>query len=608
VRGVAGPSDQPISPLVLDEYFAAGDARFLAALKSFFEPKKLASIADRWKKDHRPWAREQIFLYLDEPLDCAGHETVVKRLFKWAEEQNDDELMGAFAVAFDRLVRRVRATRYHYDWRTRASWEEERLVARRDVLPHVRGAGPQPPGRYGINPATGERIYIPPRPPRKGEKPKPSKLLFSYHTRYYLRRRVWRYFRRMGHRKPARYCPAVATMLRRYRDADLATGEALLDSWSFLHACLRKSDVLEFDASKAKLRDGRSLSEMSASPEFEKLWAKADAAKTLLELLRLAPSRAARVWSIQLLRRHHVENLARTLAPAEILALLDHADEEVQQFGVELLEKSPALPNLDVPTWLKLLETRNLGALETIARLMAQHVRPERLSVEQMVQIATAQPVPVARMGLKFLQSRPIDSPGFVDALPGLANARSAGVAAEITTWAMSILGTPERYKAEPVSRFFDSLLQRAREAAWTWLATANSPGANDSALWSRLIETPYDDVRFQVVGELERRSNLPGASVDQVMIIWTAVLLNIHRGGRAKLTALRQISRSIADDPARAEPLIPVLAVAIRSVRMPEVRTGLSAIVVAVEAHPPLADAVAKYLPEMQLSAEAAV
>jgi hypothetical protein len=397
-------------------------------------------------------------------------------------------------------------------------------------------------------------------------------------------------------------------MLRRYRDEFLASGESLLDSWSFLHACFRKGELLEFDASKAKLRNGRSLSEMSAAPEFEELWAKSDAGMVLIELLREAPSRAARVWSIQLLRRHHVDNLSRTLTPAQILTLLDHADEEVQQFAVELLEKSPALPNLDVATWLQLLNTRNVAALEVITRLMAQHVRPERLTVQQMVDITTAQPVPVARMGLTFLKSRAIDSPGFIEALPGLANARSAGVAAEITTWALSILGTPDRYSAEPISRFFDSLLQPARETAWAWLATPDSPGANDPALWSRLIETPYDDVRFHVIGELERRAKLPGASLDQVTIIWTSVLLNIHRGGRAKLTALRQISRSIADDPARAGPLIPVLAVAIRSVRMPEVRTGLSALVAAVEAHPPLAEAVAKYLPEMQLSAEAAV
>jgi hypothetical protein len=594
---MAGPGDIPISPLALDEYFAERDDRFLPALRRFHEPKKLAAIADRWKKDHRPWARQLIFNYLDLPFDSAGHEPVVKRLFKWAEERGDDELMAAFAVAFDRLVRRVRQIKHGYDWRTRASWEEERLVTPRDVLPHVSGKP-----RTGRNPMTGEEMVFPPRRAAKQAQ------LLSYHTRYYLRRRAWRYFRRKGFQKPDQYCPAVAMMLRRYRDGYLASGESLLDSWSFLHACFANSDVLEFDASKAKLRDGRSLSELTAAPEHEELWRNPEAGKVLIELVREAQSRAARVWSIQLLRRHHLENLAAAMTPMEILALLDHADEEVQQFAAELLERSPALPNLDVATWLKLLATRNVAALEIITRLMAQHVKPERLTIEQMVEIATAQPVPVARMGLKFLQGRKIDSAADRQFLAGLANARSAGVAGEITTWALSILGAPGQYDAEPVSRFFDSLLQPSREAAWAWLAAPNSPGANDPALWSRLIETPYDDVRFHVVAELERRATIPGTSTDQITIIWTGVLLNIHRGGRAKLTALRQISRTIADDPARGEPLLPVLAVAIRSVRMPEVRTGLSALMVAIEKHPPLADAVAKFMPELQISAEAAV
>jgi hypothetical protein len=238
--------------------------------------------------------------------------------------------------------------------------------------------------------------------------------------------------------------------------------------------------------------------------------------------------------------------------------------------------------------------------------------------------------VPVARLGLRFLQTRRIESAADRATVSRLSNARSAGVAGEITTWALGILGAREDYDVDAVSRFFDSLLQPAREAAWAWLvaATPASPsvtqgvegdtsvvptgapsrGYDDPALWSRLIETPYDDLRFHVVKELERRTTLPGASLEQITGVWTNVLLNIHRGGRSKLAALKQISRAIVDDPARAEPLLPVLAVAIRSVRMPEVRTGLSAVVAAVEMHPPLAEAVAKYLPEMELAQEAAV
>ena len=44
-------------------------------------------------------------------------------------------------------------------------------------------------------------------------------------------------------------------------------------------------------------------------------------------------------------------------------------------------------------------------------------------------------------------------------------------------------------------------------------------------------------------------------------------VLLGVHRGGRAKLKSLRQISEAIAEQLDRADRLMPVLAVAIRSV-----------------------------------------
>jgi hypothetical protein len=83
-------------------------------------------------------------------------------------------------------------------------------------------------------------------------------------------------------------------------------------------------------------------------------------------------------------------------------------------------------------------------------------------------------------------------------------------------------------------------------------------------------------------------------------------VLLGIHRGGRSKLTALRHISDAVARDPHNAAALLPVLAVAIRSVRLPEARTGLAAVLGAVERAPALAGDVARFLPELQLPADA--
>jgi len=105
------------------------------------------------------------------------------------------------------------------------------------------------------------------------------------------------------------------------------------------------------------------------------------------------------------------------------------------------------------------------------------------------------------------------------------------------------------------------------------------------------------------LVRRLNDRQNLPGASPDSLAALWQTVLLNIHRGGRTKLSALRQISDRILREPQQAQLLLPVLAVAIRSVRPPEARHGLAAIVAAVDRIPELSAEVSRQLPELQLN-----
>ena len=53
---------------------------------------------------------------------------------------------------------------------------------------------------------------------------------------------------------------------------------------------------------------------------------------------------------------------------------------------------------------------------------------------------------------------------------------------------------------------------------------------------------------------------------------------------------------------PSNAVRLLPILAIALRSVRAPEARHGLAAIVSAVERDPSLAPQVAAVLPDLQL------
>src|SRR5262245_51231889 len=135
------------STLLVDESFASGDDRFIEHLRAVTQPKYLAGLADRWKKDPRPWAREQVLRYLEFPMDRPGHQPVVKRLFKQAEANKDDELMAAFLVAFDRLVRRKRYQRWQYDYQTRESWTVEELYTPRDQI--IARPDPQNPPRAG---------------------------------------------------------------------------------------------------------------------------------------------------------------------------------------------------------------------------------------------------------------------------------------------------------------------------------------------------------------------------------------------------------------------------------------------------------------------------
>jgi len=571
------PANQRGQMLLAEEYFASENNLFVETLRSVSQPQTLAAFTDRWKKDPRPWARQQALAYVAKPFHCPGHQPVVKRLFKQAEATADDELMAAFLIAFDRHVRREIRTRHRWDFQARAGYQEETLVTPRDVLNPAGGAS-------GTTATTAVA--------NKGK-------LFKYRTRYYLRRRAWRYFRRLGYRQPAKYLPAIARVLGGYEDADLQRGENILDSWGLVHACFGEHEALEFGATHIRLKNGRSLGELSAAPCFPDAWKKADAAPLLFSLVWQGRSRLVRVWAMQLLQSEHA---GYSVPVDDLLRLLEHADAEVQQFGAKLLESSAELGTLPVGAWLRLLQARNEEALQRICDLFGKHVAAGRLSLAECLELARARPAPVARLGLSFLQARAITTPSEREALRALADAQCPAIAAELAAWALGILGRPEHYSCDQVTCFFDSLRTGMRAAAWAWLI-ADSPGVDDAVLWSRLAETPYDDIRLKLVDYLQRSARPPGTGADRLQSVWRSVLLGVHRGGRQKAKAARQIAQAIVEDPTRGNTLLPVLAVAVRSVRGPEARAGLAAVVSAVEACPQLAEAVHRYLPELNLA-----
>ena len=152
---------------------------------------------------------------------------------------------------------------------------------------------------------------------------------------------------------------------------------------------------------------------------------------------------------------------------------------------------------------------------------------------------------------------------------------------------------------------FFQSALRakNLRAKLLHALIADQSPGYRDAALWSQIAETPFEDLRLKFVDHLALREKRPDA--DKLAPIWCAVLLGVHRGGRQKAKAVRQIADAISDEPTRAASLLPVLAVAIRSVRGPEMRAGLAAVMSLIARRPELAARVREKLPELRFSSE---
>ena len=80
------------------ELFNRGQPGFVDELRRVHMAELLGGFAAKWVADARPFARAALLDYLSRPLNCYRHEAMVKRLFKLAEKDDDDELMGAFVV------------------------------------------------------------------------------------------------------------------------------------------------------------------------------------------------------------------------------------------------------------------------------------------------------------------------------------------------------------------------------------------------------------------------------------------------------------------------------------------------------------------------------
>jgi hypothetical protein len=596
-----------------EELFTRGDPGFVDELRRVHFADRLGDFATRWITDTRPFARQSVLDYLALPLNAYRHEPLVKRLFKLAEKAGDDELMGAFLVALDRTVRRVRRTVSRYKHETFPSRPAAEAAVRQWANEGFSNTSVQEwSGRvYATATKTEPVVVMPgntvmPRPPKeKWKRNEPvadfvrqrlerRHVLFSLPTRRYLRRRAWRYFRKIGKADPARYVKGVAQFLPRYTDADTDSDIHLLDNWGLVHALFYHSTALVCPAKGWEFAEGKSLADLTPAPRFEEAWALNPQA--VFDVLLAAKSRAVRQWAIGMIRKHHEGWLASR--PVDVLLrLADHADPDLAALGFDLLERAPDLAAVPIDAWLARLDGDDLDKLQRLSGLLARRLNPERVSAADALRLAAYRSKPVAELGLHLLQRKTFTEADAPSLLP-LVQAESEVVRPALMTWLRETLEGFGPVRGKWVIEFLDSKHADVRAAGWAWLN--ESPLKDDPTLWHYLVESPYDDVRGPLVAELERRA--AGADPDAVRLLWAAVLTNVARGGRHKPGVVAQIVARLTNHSDEADRLLPLLAVTVRSVRGPEFRAGLAGLVGLAERRPELVPTIRQRFPELEL------
>ncbi|MFO0851811.1 MAG: hypothetical protein U0871_25085 [Gemmataceae bacterium] len=596
-----------------DELFARGNPAFVGELRRVHAPEQLGAFAARWLVDRRPFAREALLDYLSRPLNAYRHEPLVKRLFKLAEAAGDDELMGAFLVAFDRTVRRARRTINRCKYEGFASQAEAEAAVRRWEAEGFRAVGVYgSSGRHWAHATRPEeRVVTPgntvmPRPPEKQRKRAEQVndwmrdrlerkfLLFSLPTRRYLRRRAWRYFRKLGKADPKRYVAAAAGFLAKYRDADVESDIHLLDNWGLVHVLFHNCPALERPAKGWQFAEGKGLADLAFAPRLPDAWTAAP--DRAFDLLLAARCRTVRLFAVWLLRTRHAEWL-RQQPVGTLLKLADHPDPDVSAFGFDLLETAPDLSVLPVTEWLRRLDGDDLDKLTRLSALLQRRLDPDRVPTADAIRLAAHRSRPVAGLGLFLLRAKRFTEAVAVTLLP-LVQAECEAVRPELVRWLQDVLSEFGPVRPEWLIEFLDSKHADVREFGWRWLT--RSTVWDEPTLWPKLMESPYDDVRGSVADHLS--AVIESTDADTLRLLWATMLLNIHRGGRRKPGVVRQIVERVGKRPGEAEQWLPLLAVAVRSLRGSEFRAGLSGVVTLGESHPELRPLIGRQFPELAM------
>ena len=245
--------------------------------------------------------------------------------------------------------------------------------------------------------------------------------------------------------------------------------------------------------------------------------------------------------------------------------------------------------------------------LELVAKCFREHVSSSRLQAGQVLGLCNSQQGPLATLGFEIVRDEVWSSRLQVSEISQLAGCRCRFLGSEIATWALTKLDDRKAANAKNVIDFFDSSLVPVRRAATHWLGQSGTTVQKDPELWAMLLESPYPDIRTALVNWLDRIVGPgelgQGNDASSVLVLCATVILQIHSGGRSKLKAIDRLAGWVCEDPVLLPKVLPILSIAIRSIRGPEMRQALCAVLEISSRFPDQKSAIESMIPELEVA-----
>lgn len=409
--------------------------------------------------------------------------------------------------------------------------------------------------------------------------------VFGKDTVAYVRRRAWRYLRRLAAHKPDFYAVAAAWAVAPYVDGDdvlkgnsPATGRSYLLHRVLFGASLRydfEGRTMRFTTVKGAKGTGATIAAVAGIREesFAELWDLTPRAYVIL----LGHARHT------LVQRFALEGILRSPAAlhgathAEVAALLESDDARIVDLGLQELRRrfDPSKPDLELvlelagsakdlvrnhglvwlnetaPLWskdsawiLRFLAMPHPGSRDAAARVVSSSVKAlvasqrRELAVELLARIAKKEHEEGAHSGYAEvlrtgLADEAADATSITQALAMLEGSDSSlSVGAAILAkkpGALEILGT---FKVLAMATHEKAAV---RSAAMTLLAGSPAALAKDPSALFGLVESDWDDVRTAAIAMLDK-IDLSPLGLDGLMGLADSTRIDVQRKARGIL------------------------------------------------------------------------